>query len=665
MAVVTTLSVNSSADGSRSYSASVFPLEGQVPTGSTLVSPDDGTLACSVLTRWNDGSAALIVAAGTSTAANGQKGTVRLQLASTVGRSAPLTADVVAKAVRSVKLDLGVLGTVEQTNFLAPERIWWANSQVICARYRLRAPQHATLEGVVDVHAYADGRAFVEIVIENARLDTTTPVRPADAMYDGKAYVNGVLAGSARSADAPEGTHSAFRAWYASSWVGGDPGLFVSQTATELQKHPLLFRTDQQPGDQSGYAADAYAPWGGGRHRTQSMGGAGDHPSIGPLTQWDAAFLQSGSPMAAKAVEANALAVLGFNLAYRDDRTGLVPGQADVVGRQRRANFPDTTNGSDTMCWEAAHHPAVGLIAFAARPSPVHIETAQRIVLWNSTWSAGGMGSPNMSYWSGTGITDSTGVYGFYYQPRGRAWCIRSLVHATFLTPEGLDWRAGGKVWLDLNRIYWDAWRVKQPAAALNLAWGVGPDNLDGLNLNKWAWPSWQTGFLIPELHKAAAAKLLSGSQQTALESLADWAAAFPVRWVNEQPNGGWRYHAYQQLIPTDANGQAPTTWGAVQALLVTAPPPSVAGPWYMSNEYSPEFAAYFGEATAGGSAGYYYISVWWASFVAAVERNVPGSAQAWATVQQNVTNLSTWRTGFQNNARFGSTPRAIGGVAT
>ena len=121
MAPVTTLTVTSVADGSRNFAASVFPLEGQVPAGSTLASPDDGTLSCSVLTRWNDGSAALMVVAGTSLAPKGQTATLRLQLFNTADiRVGNLNTDAVAKVVRSVKLDLGVLGTVEQTNFQNP-----------------------------------------------------------------------------------------------------------------------------------------------------------------------------------------------------------------------------------------------------------------------------------------------------------------------------------------------------------------------------------------------------------------------------------------------------------------------------------------------------------------------------------------------------------------
>jgi hypothetical protein len=666
--VVTRLNVTSTADGMRPFAASVFPLEGQVPAGKTLASPDDATLACSVLSHWGDGSAAVMVASGNTAAAKGTTATLALQLADGGAAPAALTAARVGQLVSNIKADFGVLGTAQLSDLSVPERVWWVNAQVICARYRLRAPGHATLEAIVDIHAYASNFAFVEMVVENGRVDTVLPqpVRPADADYVGTLYVNGAAIGSGKSADAPELTHSAFRAWYAAGWVGDDPGLFACQAVADLQKHPLLFRMDQAAGDVSGYASDIYLPWGAGRHRGQAMGGAGDHPSIGPLTQWDAAFLQSGSRAAAAAVEVSALSVLSFNLVYRDEHSGLIPDQAMLVGRQRGANFPGTYNPDSIRDWEVAHHPAVGLIAFAARPSPVHLETAQRIVMWNATWSAGGTGSSNLAAYKGNDFaTDSTGVYGFYYQPRGRAWCLRSLVHATFLSPDGSTWREGGRRWLDMNRAYLAEWMKGKNSRALGFMLGNGPVETEPLGPNgTHRWPTWQTHFMIPELHKAASAKLLSGSQQAALEALADWAAAFPVRWINEQPNGGWRYIPYQQKFTSDETGTPPATWGKVLATINATSPPSVAGPWFTSDWETVEYAAFFGDAMAGGTAGYYYVSVFWAALVAATERGIPGSSAAWSTVQNNVTNLSYWRQGFADNARFGATPRTVGGQA-
>ena len=75
----------------------------------------------------------------------------------------------------------------------------------------------------------------------------------------------------------------ATRLTYASMWVGGDPGLRVTQAHADLQLHPLLFKCDRAGGDMSKYASDAYRPWGTGRQRATGMGAGGDHASIGVL----------------------------------------------------------------------------------------------------------------------------------------------------------------------------------------------------------------------------------------------------------------------------------------------------------------------------------------------------------------------------------------------
>ncbi len=650
--------------GATAYAATLLPLPGQVPAAATVSSPDDTSMAAAVLSRWPDGSAAVIVVGGVAQATGAAGQSLRVATAAAASAPAPLTPARVGQLVQSVQVAFGSLGTATLTQFGSPERVWWAHGQSICARYRVPAPGHATLEAVIDIQAFAADCALVEVVVENSRMNSANPVRPGNASYTAEVFVNSRSVGSARSSDAPEGTHAAFRAWHVSAWVGTQRRVPATQLHTDLQKHPLFFRVDQPGGDMSFYASDRYTPWGAVRQRPSNMGGTGDHPGIGPLARWDSHFLQSGSPLAANSVEANALAILGFNLCYRDSSTGLVPNAAQLVGRDRHYNWPGTDNPEDRLCWETAHHPGAGLMAFVCRPSPVFIEIAQRIVVMNATWSGGGLDGFNMAGWGGTGITDSTGVYGYWYQTRGRAWGLRSLVHATFLTPEtphGQAWRDGGKYWLNLNRIYLAEWSRKPAAAALNVFWDYAPNDPASHGSGAWQVAGWQNHFLITELHKAASARLLAGTEQTALDGLADWAAMLPVRWVNEQPDGGWRYITYTQKIAPQVNPNAPlpANWGTVMRQFVSAAPPSVAGPISVLDGATSEYATFGTNTTAGA----FYPSIWWAALVAAVERNVPGAAQAWNTVQTQSTNLATWRRGFVNEPRWGASPRTVGGL--
>jgi hypothetical protein len=646
---VTSLRLSAQSVGTVPYSASVLPRPGQVPQGSTLVSPDDGSLRASIISRYADGSAAVMVVAGTANITSTGDHNVRLQLGSPVAGEAPLTPARIGQLVNNVRISFGDLGVVNLTSFANPEHVWWSNAQTICARYRAPVPGHQTLEVLVDIQAWAGQRALVEVVVENARLNPGAPAKPQPASYQAVVTINGNSAGSVSSAGAPEGNHAAFRAWYTSAWVGPDPRLSAVQAHTDLQQHPLLFKCDRGGTDMGVYASDGYTAWAPGRHRGTNMGAAGDHPSIGPLPQWEARFLQTGDRRAARAVEVNTLAVLGFNVNYRDGNTGLVPNFSQVQGRSMQSNWPVTYGPSDAMTWKVSHHPAAGLMAFAVRPSPIFIEIAQKIALWNGTWST----------WGGT----PTGVFGRAYQMRGRAWGLRSLAHAVLLSPDAMPWKAAGQTSITANVNHLALYSTDSKAK-LNSFWEALPTLAESTFpwINGFGNPMWQHHYLVTELHKLASARLLSGATQTSLSNLADWAAMQPVRWVNEQANGGWRYIPYGSVIGRNASTiDSLPNWAEQQAWWMTDQPPAVAGTWMSTETVSHNQYAQYG---SNASAGAYYPSYFWAALVAAVDRNLPGATQAWGTVLSNVTNLESWRNGFANDPRWGSTPLRDTGFA-
>lgn len=640
--------------GTGPYSATVFPLPGQVPAGSTLASPDDPSMRAAVLSRWPDNSASVVVASGVLSMGANESRNLRLETRAAPAGETNLGAARVAATLASVVLDCGGVGRAQVSNFANPERIWWATPQNVCARYRAPVVGHDTLELVLDVHAYADGRAFVEAVVENCRLNAAaaTPTRPPSASYAGATLsINGSNVATVAASGAPEGTHVAFRAWYASAWVGGDPTLRVTPSPGDLQQHPLLFKCVRDNGaDLAVYAGDSYSPWNAGRHRATNMGGAGDHPSIGPLTLWDTRALQSGDSRAWRAAEANALAVLGFAVNYRDSSTGLVPTFAQI-GTKAWLNgagpWPmQAYNGS--LGWEVAHHPATGLMAFAARPSPVFIELAQKVAVTNGTWSSNA--TPNFT----------AGVHGFWYQVRGRAWCLRSLAHAAFLTPDADAWKTAARTALAANVAYLDTWRTDG-----KFVLGAMCDQSPGSPLDHEAGMAgffqsiWQHRYMATEIHKVARAGLLAGSQQAALDMLADWCCLEPVRFVNEQTNGGWRYIPYKdKLGDSDSAIGSRATWGSERNRSGNHGDGTsgASGTWMSSGGSPTTYAAY----TADNGAGAYYPSYFWAALAAARERNLTGADQAWRTVQSNITNLSSWLNGFAADPRWGATPRNV-----
>lgn len=665
---VTSVILQPRTTGTLPYSAAIFPLRGQVPSGARLVSATDTSLASTVLSEHDDGSAAVVVVAGATAVVAGQAATIGLQVSTSAAPQA-LTTAAISAVVSSVSVAFGSpYGTAQITNFASPERVWWANSQVICARYRVAPPTPGStaLEAVIDIHAYAGGRALVEVVVENAKLNAaaSSPTLPAAASYTAAVVsVNGSTVATVNGNGSPEGQHSPTRAWYVSRWVGGDPALRATQLHTDLQQHPLLFKCDKpSSADLSIYANDAYTPWSTGRQRATYMGGGGDHPSIGPLPQWEARALQSGDARTWQATEASALACLGFNVNYRDTTTGLVPTFTQAAGKAMGVGtWPEFSPPNTNMGWENAHHPAVGLMAFLSRPSPVYIELCQKVAFWCGVDDNNPDGGPQQP----------TGVYGPGYQIRAQAWGLRALSHALFLTPKALAWKADAVTALKNNLTFFDGFR-RSPKALLNTIWANRPGGYvtSYPSAGRMCLAGWQYHYFTAVVHKIASARLLTGADQTAMSTFADWCVQQPVRWINEQTNGGWRYIPYVNVIGR-AGDPAPTPytsdfnsysdWGAQRASWMLDSPSGVSGPWRSAqsdetiNRY--ESGSNFVVDNGGGAS---YPAYFWHALVCAVERGVPGASQAWATVQANVTNLSTFRAGFGAEPRWGSWPRNV-----
>lgn len=637
-----TLSLHATQSLVGPYTAAVFPSEGLVPAGKSIDSPDDSTARSAVVSRWPDGSAAVVVVAGETAVSPGASKQIRLRAAA-VG-SNPLTSTRVGQLVSNVTVDCGGVGAAVLQDFSTPSKVWWASERVICCRYRAAVGAHPTLEAVIDIHAFSSGRALVEVVVENSKMATASPVAPASVSYAASVSVNGVLVTTVQSAVGPGGTHQAFRAWYASAWIGGDPGIDVTQNAASMQSHPLFYRLWRPGGSMATYAQDSYRPWGVGRHPASNMGAGGDAAQIGPLPRWEVQYLQTGDNQARRAVIASALSVLSFNVNYRDSGTGLVPTFDQLTNKHQGQVGYDPArawpNNRAEPSWEVAHHPAAGLMAFMCRPSPVFIEVAQKIAVWNGTWSS------------------FDGTFGTYYETRGKAWGMRSLAHAIFLTPDADPWKQAGRSALFRNAQLLKTFQ-DDPKSALGFVWDFSPSNLNdfvGANGGTgFIQPLWEHHFLVTELHKTANAKLLTGAQQAALVAIADWVAAQPIRYVNESSGGEWRILYYQTPVGRSRTAiDSLPTWDQQFAWRYSDGPPPVSGPWMTGSWTSSSYSS----ASVEASAGAYYPSYFWAALAAAVERGLPGAEAAWDKVMANVTNLSTWSAGFAAEPRWGAYPR-------
>ena len=648
---LSTLSLHPTQTGTLPYLATVFPMEGAVPNGQSIQSPDDPALRASVLSRWPDGSASVAVLAGETAVTAGTTTFIRLQAGAVVGTA--LTPARVGQLVTNITVDCGALGSAVINNFSSPARTWWANERVICCRYRAPVGADPTLEAVIDVHAFASSRAFVEVVVENCKVNSASPAAPAAKNYSASVVVNGSTIATVSSSAGPGGTHQAFRAWYASTWAGGDPGVEVTHDTASMQAHPMMQKiwksTDQNL--QAIYQGDIYEPWSTERLNVPNMGGTGDHPAIGSFTQWDTRYLQAGDKYVRRSVIANALAALTCNINWRDTATGLVPTFTEIGNKEfQHGTWPGI--GSEPA-WEHAHSPAVGLMAFMCRPSPCFIEVAQKAAVWQHCWR---------------NFQDSYPYIGNGYQTRGKGWTIRAINHAIFVTPDALPWKAAAQTVMDLCLNTIEAFK-NLAANQLGFVWNFTP----GAVGEDWGGdPGFQFAmfmhhYLLVEIHKVAATKALPQASQSRANAIADWACAQPVRWINESAAGEWRAaDTYSYTVATSEVGQPMVTfptWAQIHAWHFHDAPPAASGPWLTMGA---TWASSVNDGNTAASPLYdaYYL----AALVCAVERGISGADQAWqkfygtnpttSAPNGNLTNLAAWAVGGATEPRWCWLPR-------
>jgi hypothetical protein len=288
-------------------------------------------------------------------------------------------------------------------------------------------------------------------------------------------------------------------------------------------------------------------------------------------------------------------------------------------------------------------------MAFVVRPSPVFIEVAQKVAVWNGTWS----GSDN------GGFAWTAGVFGHWYQTRGKAWGLRSLCHAAFITPESEPWRAGAVGAIKRNGQLIGTFRT-DVKARLGAMWNYSPSSLQdhASNSPHFQFAVWEQQYLAVEAHKVAGSGLLDSADRAAFEVEAHWLLSQAVRWVNERTDGGWRFVPYSTALgPSKSTIDSPPTWGEQMAQFMVDRPSSSVGSWQV---FGNNVANTYANFEIDRSAGAYYPSYLWAALAAARERGVSGAVQAWETVNSQITDLDGWLDGFAFDPRWGLTPRNL-----
>jgi len=690
------LTLHSAATGTFPYMATIYPLEGVVPAGMSLSSPNDTTLRGSVLSAWPDGSAQVMVVAGRKAVTASGTTNILLRTATASG-PALTTAAIASKFTTGIALNFGA-GVQTLNTWTSPDRIWWANPEVICARYRLSCGL-GVMEAIIDVHAFASNHAIVEVVIENGAVDCdlATVVEPGYQTYtNATVVVNGTTIATVSSPTAQMtapnsrnsggsvyyfGGHSPFRAWYCSAQIAsgvvtaqgssaqraGPFGVEVTHDAQSLQAHPWFFKkvvpNNYTPQSRYVQAYDTYVPWALCRLRFPSVNQGGGDEEIGLITTVQTDYILNGDKYARRAVMETGLAPLSADFCWRHT-DGSPPTREQAVGKSvTNGKWPNTPEaaanyvrwGGDVNYVNGSHLANIALVPFLCRPSPVYIELAQREYIWNHTNS---------------GSIDGGRLFA---QSRERAWMPRNMATAVFLTPDSGTWntgavsdatrktglRAGLATCLSYANTHltqpWNTYKVIFDGTIT-----VPEDNHPGTDRERFQHSTLMHHYIVWTWNSIANCKVLRDADQTMIESMTDQVCSFIVRWYTEATGYEWRAAPFKTTVGLDTGPEVvaqEATLPQEMFYIVTGTAPSAPGPWlvFLNGFNWQDTSKVYAQIVAGD--GDYYPEHAWFSLCVAVERGLAGADTAWTKVYGNsgdggITNFSAWAYGLGNASR-------------
>jgi hypothetical protein len=408
------------------------------------------------------------------------------------------------------------------------------------------------------------------------------------------------------------------------------------------------------------------------------MGGAGDDEQVAFLTEDMCDYIITASKYVRRAVLSTGLGCSSANWHYRHT-TGRVPTRTQMVGKNQDNNFKWPRTHIEPR-WDSsgAHTPAIAVVPFLCRPSPCFIEQAQQEFCWNAT-----------QY--GSDMVDAATHR--YDEVRARAWRLRNYAGSIWLTPDA-DFDGTGRKESLRNALASNTAVHNQfldaPWNTLKVIWSKDVDYPEDSYNN----PGWDTSwfmhdYIVMSWPVIDRIKVLRGADQTAWTAMCDKIVDMPVRYINQATAGEWRAILYvqylgqpiPQAIGATSIDMGPGDFGERNRIIYGPAVPAATGPWLMDPESGPRanWAALnvistrpaWPNADTGISGSYNYDALFWAAFVNAVERNVPGADAAWAKVygtigatptqcgsDAGITNFQVWRTGFNTYPKQNRYPR-------
>jgi len=420
------------------------------------------------------------------------------------------------------------------------------------------------LQVYFDVRAYAGNpitRVRIDVIIENDWAYT-----PQQMLTYNATITSGTGSGSSFTYSNLQ--QYPYTRWHQVLWWNGsDPDLYVQQDTQYIQSTGAVSRYEVlQPDDAFlSKQIQSCAPL-QNCDQTQSMAQTGAQPSIGPLPRWTSTYIIDPDYRAYNWMLADDDAAGAYSFHYRDQATVLPLeitnhpyvtiadwGYAKSVANKNPGTFgkdllpcSQCTNGyygvQNPNVFDIAHHPSIGYVAYLVTGDYYYLQELQYVGSYIELWQ----NEEYRNYAQGT-------IYLGIPQTRGKAWSLRSLGDAAYITPDVDPLKAYFNTMItnsitDINQ------RLTNNPNANNLGIVANefPYSVNGGSSN--AINSWEEDFFD------WAAGHLNEQGFAGASSLLDWVAKYPIGlmtdWTNNPTLGYcWLLASTYSFQIMDSNG--------------------------------------------------------------------------------------------------------------
>jgi hypothetical protein len=431
------------------------------------VTTDLGNAQVDVMRTWNDGSVKHAIISGRAALTQDVPLTVNLSTG-TQSEGAALTASDIEDAAPTASVQCGAIGTVVDLGDLlaSPVRTWISGSEMVECHYRADVGGGTLLSVWFHVRLYADDRVWIRAIVENGYLDNGAG---ALASFSDQSYVPTLIIGGVTvyNNGGASLTHYKYTRYSAEGWIGGDPEVVPAHDVAYLMASKLV--PNYAWTEPSELALDSltgtYTQMSNGDHEA-GMGAAGFQPGIGLLSKWDALYCTSGDARAFASVLANSSHLNSYPICWRPNAS-----KTDAAHNVAKpSSFPTWTldgpgGGGNPefvaggLTWEVNHHPSSGFLAYLLTGDFWHYESMAM--------------QAAMCYLCGTSGDGSGTDRLMRRQPRGTAWCLRTVGQYTAIAPSSDTTADDYRELLGNNFVQWAVIADANPSSDLGILYSV------------------------------------------------------------------------------------------------------------------------------------------------------------------------------------------------